>query len=204
MKKLIVLVLFTLIAHCMMGQIDLGVKAGINISNFKTNEVLTTDYRINSSANGSLGYHAGAFLRASLFGVFIQPELIFTSISSEFVVEELATTTQELAKQSIGRVDMPVIIGAKLGNLRLGLGPVGSVIISDNSDLKDISGYEAKIKSATIGYQLGAGFDIWKIVFDFRYESNLSKLGDYIDTGTVNEKFDSRAKQIIFSLGFRF
>ena len=204
MKKVFVLVLFAMAALSMTGQIDLGVKAGLNISNFKTSEILTNDYSINSSASGSLGYHAGAFMRASLFGLFIQPELIFTSISSEFVVEELATTTQELAKQNIGRIDMPVIIGAKLGNLRVGLGPVGSIIVNDNSDLKDISGYEEKIKSATIGYQLGAGFDIWKIVFDFRYESNLSKLGDYIEVDGVNEKFDSRAKQIIFSMGFRF
>ena len=78
------------------------------------------------------------------------------------------------------------------------------MLISDKSDLKDITSYEEKVKSATLGYQLGAGFDVWKFSFDFRYESNLTKLGDYIDTGAVQEKFDTRARQIIFSLGFRF
>ena len=204
MKRTILFITLTAVIQGVMAQIDLGLKAGLNISNFKSSEVLTQDYRINPAATGNLGYHAGAFMRVSLFGVFIQPELVFTSISSEFTVEELATSSEQLAKQSIGRVDVPVLLGAKLGALRIGLGPVGSVIVSDKSDLKDISGYEEKIKSATLGYQLGAGVDIWKLALDVRYESNLTKLGDYIDTGPVQEKFDSRAKQIIFSLGLRF
>ena len=196
-----------LFCMCAASQLDLGVRAGLNISNFRTSEILIPDqHRINSSAEGNLGYHAGGFVRANLFGLFIQPELIFTSISSDFVVEDISdpqNITRQLSKQSIGRVDVPVIIGAKLGNLRIGLGPVGSMIISDKSDLKEISGYEEKIKNATLGYQLGGGFDIWKFTLDVRYEGNLTKLGDYIDTGTVNEKFDSRARQVIFSLGFK-
>lgn len=207
MKKLSGIFILMIASMGIMAQVDLGIRAGLNVSNFKASEIVTSDYRINSSASGSLGYHAGGFIRASLFGLFFQPELIFTSISSEFVVEDITdpqNITSDIAKQSIGRMDVPVIIGAKLGNLRVGLGPVGSVVISDRSDLKDISGYEEKFKSATLGYQLGAGLDIWKFSFDFRYESNLTKLGDYIDTGAVQEKFDSRAKQLVFSLGFRF
>jgi len=204
MKRILILTALAVYALGTMAQIDLGVKAGLNISNFKSSEVLTQDYRINPTATGSLGYHAGGFMRVSLFGIFIQPELIFTSISSEYVVEEIATATEQLAKQKVGRVDVPVILGAKLGNMRIGVGPVGSVNVSGTSDLKDFSGYEEKIKSATLGYQLGAGFDIWRFALDFRYESNLTKLGDYIDTGQVQEKFDTRVKQIIFSLGFRF
>ena len=208
MRKAFGIITLALIGSGVMAQVDLGVRAGLNISNFKTDEVLIPDqHRINSTANGSLGYHAGAYIRAQLFGIFIQPELIFTSISSEFLVEDISdplNVTEQIARQSIGRVDVPVIIGAKLGNLRIGVGPVGSIVIADKSDLKDITSYEEKVRSATLGYQLGAGFDVWKFSFDFRYESNLTKLGDYIDTGTVQEKFDSRAKQLIFSLGFRF
>ncbi|KPL26168.1 MAG: hypothetical protein AMS23_02915, partial [Bacteroides sp. SM1_62] len=64
-------------------QIDFGIKGGLNISNVKASEVLTDDYRINPAASGNLGYHVGGFLRASLVGIFIQPELYFSSISSE-------------------------------------------------------------------------------------------------------------------------
>ncbi len=204
MKSTVFLCAAILFSDGLFAQIDLGAKAGLNISNFKSSEILTQEYSINPAATGSLGYHAGAFLRVSLFGVFVQPELIFTSISSEFTVENISTATEQLAKQTIGRVDVPVLLGAKLGNLRIELGPVGSVIISDKSELKKISGYEEKIKSATVGYQLGGGFDIWRFSIDCRYESNLSRLGDHIDTGSGQIKFDSRAKQLIFSLGFMF
>jgi hypothetical protein len=113
-------------------------------------------------------------------------------------------TIQDLAKQKIGRMDIPVLIGAKLGAFRLGLGPVGSIIVSDQSDLTDLTGYEATLKSATFGYQLGAGADIWKFCIDLRYEGNLTKLGDQINIGGQTLNLDDRMRQVTISLGFKF
>ncbi|MCK4854325.1 MAG: PorT family protein, partial [Bacteroidales bacterium] len=183
-----------------------GIKGGLNISNVKASEILTDDYRINPAASGNLGYHVGGFLRASLVGIFIQPELYFSSLSSEFKVEDLSGTgtAEQLVKQKIGRIDVPVLVGVKLGTFRLGLGPVGSIIVSDKSDLTDITGYEATLKSATFGYQIGAGVDIWKIGIDLRYEGNLTKLGDHLDIGGQTINLDNRVRQIIISLGISF
>jgi len=206
MKRMILISSLAIIFVNLSAQIDFGIKGGLNISNVKASEVLTDDYRINPAASGNLGYHVGGFLRASLVGIFIQPELYFSSISSEYKVEDIsgAGTAQQLVKQKIGRMDIPVLVGAKLGTFRLGLGPVGSIIISDQSDLTDITGYETTLKSATFGYQLGAGADIWKISIDLRYEGNLTKLGDHIDIGGQTVNFDSRVRQIIISLGISF
>ncbi len=202
MKRIILILGMTILFINLSAQMDFGIKGGLNISNIKASEVLTDDYRINPAAGGSLGYHVGAFLRASLVGIFIQPELVFTSVQSEYKVESLnSSTPEQLVKQKIGRMDIPVLVGVKLGTFRLGLGPVASVILSDNSDLTDITGYEATLKSATFGYQLGAGFDIWKINIDLRYEGNLTNLGDHIDIGGETINLDSRARQIIISLG---
>ncbi|GAJ11517.1 unnamed protein product, partial [marine sediment metagenome] len=187
-------------------QMDFGIKGGLNISNVKASEILTDDYRINPAASGNLGYHVGGFFRASLLGIFIQPELYFSSLSSEFKVEDLSGTgtADQLVKQKIGRIDVPVLVGVKLGTFRLGLGPVGSIIVSDQSDLNDITGYEATLKSATFGYQIGAGVDIWKISIDLRYEGNLTKLGDHLDIGGQTINLDNRVRQIIISLGISF
>jgi hypothetical protein len=206
MKRIILISTLAMMALSLFAQLDFGIKAGLNISNVKASEVLTDDYRINPAANGSLGYHVGGFLRASLVGIFIQPELYFSSISSEYKVEDLSGTgtVQELAKQKIGRMDIPVLIGAKLGAFRLGLGPVGSIIVSDQSDLTDLTGYEATLKSATFGYQIGAGADIWKFCIDLRYEGNLTKLGDQINIGGQTLNLDDRMRQVIISLGFKF
>ena len=203
MKRVTLLFAFCLSAATIFAQLDLGLKAGLNLTNI-SGEMLTTDYHIVSSQGSKLGYHAGGFLRATLFGIYIQPELVFTSIASEFTVTDQNTSIEQLAKQRIGRVDVPLIVGVKLGTLRMGLGPVGSIIVSDKSDLTDITGYETKLKSATFGYQLGVGLDIRKVGLDIRYEGNLSKLGDHMVVGGQQVNFDSRARQVIFSLSYRF
>ena len=46
--------------------------------------------------------------------------------------------------------------------------------------------------------------DIKKIGLDLRYEGNLTKLGDYIVVDGQQLDFDSRARQLIFSLGYSF
>ena len=204
MKKIITFLFISCLAvSAINAQVDVGVKAGLNLTNI-SGEINTDDYDILSSPGSKLGYHFGGFLRASLFGLFIQPELVFTSIASEFTVTDKNTAVEELGKQKIGRIDIPVIIGANLGSLRLGIGPVGSIIVSEKSDLTDITGYETKLKSATFGYHLGVGLNIWKLGFDIRYEGNLTKLGDQIVVGGQALTFDSRAKQGIFSLSYSF
>lgn len=206
MKKIILISGLAIFFLNLSAQMDFGIKGGLNISNVKASEILTDDYRINPAASGNLGYHVGGFFRASLVGVFIQPELYFSSISNEFKVEDISGsgTAEQLAKQKIGRMDVPVLVGVRLGTFRLGLGPVGSIVVADQSDLQDITGYETKLKSATFGYQLGAGVDIWKICIDLRYEGNLTKLGDHLDIGGRTINLDNRVRQIIISLGITF
>jgi hypothetical protein len=205
MRKSTLLAVFCLVALPGFSQLDFGVKGGFNLTNISA-DVMAGDYRIVSNPGSKFGYHAGAFLRATLFGLYIQPELLFTSVASEFSVTEqgIDPPVELIAKQRIGRIDLPVIVGVRLGTLRLGAGPVGSIIVSDNSELTDLTTYETSLKSATIGYQLGIGLDVWKAGFDVRYEGNLSKLGDQIDAGGIPVEFDSRAKQVILSLSFRF
>ncbi len=203
MKRITLFIVFCLITASIFSQLDFGVKAGLNLTNISA-DVLTDDYQIKSNDGSELGYHAGVLLRASLVGIFIQPELLFTSVASEYTVTDVNTSLETLAKQRVGRIDVPVIVGAKLGTLRLGIGPVASFIVSENSDLSDIPDFETTIKSATFGYQIGAGLNIWKFGLDLRYEGSLSKLGDQIIIGGESFNFDSRARQLIFSLSFEF
>lgn len=203
MKKITSVAAFCLLAYAASAQLEFGVKGGLNLTNIKT-DLVAGDYQICSDPASKIGYHVGGFMRASLFGIYIQPELVFTSIASEFTITDVNTSIEDIAEQRIGRVDVPVIVGARLGTLRFGVGPVASVIVSDKNDLKEITGYETSLKSATIGYQLGVGLDIWKAGLDIRYEGNLSKLGDRIVVGGQDINFDSRANQVIFSLSFRF
>jgi len=203
MKRITLISVFCLLTYSLFAQLDFGLKGGLNLTNISL-DTEAGDYQITSNPRSQVGYHFGGLMRVSLFGIFIQPELVFTSIATEYTVTELTTEIPNIAKQRIGRVDLPVVIGARLGTLRLGLGPVASIIVSDKSDLTYITGYETSLKSATFGYQVGGGFDIWKLGLDIRYEGNLSKLGDQIVIGGQPINFDTRARQIIFSLSYSF
>jgi len=44
------------------------------------------------------------------------------------------------------------MIGFKTGPVRLQLGPVASILISDDADLLDFDGFKEEYKSATSGY----------------------------------------------------
>jgi len=144
MKKITICLAIGLFPLAIYSQVDVGVKAGISLSNISA-DMVTNDYKIISTPESKMGYHFGGFVHASLFGVFIQPELLFTSIASDYIVTDLHTLEENVSDQRIGRVDVPVIIGAKLGTLRLGVGPVASFIVSNNSELEDITGYKQNL-----------------------------------------------------------
>ncbi len=203
MRKITLFAVFCFVAFPAFSQLDLGIKGGLNLTNISI-DMQAGDYYIKSKPGSQIGYHAGGLLRASLFGIYVQPELLFTSIASEFTVTDQNTADEEIASQRTGRIDLPVLFGFRLGTLRLGIGPVGSIIVSDKSELTDITGYETKLKSATFGYQVGIGLDIKKAGFDIRYEGSLSRLGDEIVVGGQPVDFDSKARQLIFSLSYRF
>ena len=49
------------------------------------------------------------------------------------------------------------MIGFNIGPVRLQLGPVASILISDDAYLLDFDGFKEEYKSATFGYQAGHG-----------------------------------------------
>ena len=172
---------------------------------FKASEIITDDYQLNVAGGTKLGYHIGLFTRVSFLGLFAQPELLYTTLRSETDVYDIVNQVElEPVQQQVGRIDVPAIIGGKIGPARLGLGPVASIIVLNRSELEDLTNYKEKLKAATIGYQAGVGFDVSSFSIDIRYEGNLSKLGDSVDLGDNKVNFDKRAKQIIFSLGLSF
>ena len=205
MKKLLfILVLFSLTLQ-VQAQIRLGFKGGLNMSKLKTDDFETTEYRIHNPGKFKTGFHVGMLVRASLFGMYMQPELVYTVLRSETEVYDLLNPGDpQIAQLQVGRLDIPVIAGGKFGPVRLGLGPVASFNLQSRSQVEDITEYVRDLKAMTIGYQAAAGVDGSNFAFEIRYEGNLSKLSDEIDVGGQTLKTDTRASQIIFSLALIF
>lgn len=199
--------------------IRFGVKGGVSSSKVKIEEAQFSTLNdaqtfMVEQGNSELGLHFGLFSRIQVLGFYLQPELLFTQSKGEVILTDITDSEapiSSLRKQKFNKFDIPVIFGKKFGPARIGIGPVASIMLSEDDGLKnklaDLTGtdVESNFKKATFGYQVGAGLDIFKFAtIDIKYEGNLSKLGEGVNIGGEDFNFDQRNPQWIFSLGIFF
>ena len=175
------------------------------------NELVITDKndikQLGISINdANYGVHLGFFAQAQLGKFFIQPEVLFNSNSVEYQLTDFseAGTYHALKKESFQNMDLPIMVGAKFGPLRLGAGPVGHVFINSKSELFDIKGYSQKFESMKWGYQAGVGLDIWKFIIDVKYEGSFDDFGDHMVFDGKRYSFDATPGRFVASLGIAF
>jgi hypothetical protein len=204
MKKLLALILVVLIAIPAFSQIKFGIKVGVATTTVPTYSTLGAN-TITALKTASYGFHGGVFLRLSLLGIYLQPEVLLATNSYEYHVT-MGTNPAVLKKQTFNKLDIPVLLGVKLGPIRLNAGPVATVQIGTPKALIDDPNFAEMYKGATFGYQAGAGFDLFKkLTFDVRYEGSLSgEFGDAATIGSQTFKLDSRQPSVLFSLGLMF
>ncbi len=207
MKRVAILVvLAVLLAVNASSQFRYGIRGGINTAYFRAKDVITDEnVRITTLNDATVGFHGGVMAQVSFFGLFFQPELLLSSIGSEVRVNDPEQNiVNQIREQSYTKLDFPIMVGKRFGPARVGIGPVGTIMLNTDSELDEL-GYREKFRSATFGYQLGAGLDIFKrFALDLKYEGNLSRLGSVINIGGQERKFDSRSRQFIVSLGVFF
>lgn len=208
MKKLALIVLSVLLALPAFSQVNFGLKAGASTTNVKMEDVKTltsgdTEYLVNAIKSANYGFHAGAFVRINMAGFYIQPELLFASRTDEYKITQ--GVEAEVVKQQFNRLDLPVMLGAKFGPVRLNAGPAARLLINSPKDLIDDADFKAMYNDLTFGYQAGIGFDIFKkLVVDLRYEGSLQKYQTKIDAGGEKVSLDDRPNAFLLSVGIMF
>jgi len=181
MKKIILSAFLICFSAAAFSQIlpsfQFGIKGGTNLSKLTTDNTLSSDNRS--------GYYAGVWARIGAAGIHFQPELYVAGKN---------TTLQNDAglknKVRFTSVDVPLLIGTKIGaagiGLRFNTGPVVSFILDDKQSLGDATGnvFRGDFKNQAVAWQFGTGFDFGKLGLDLRYETGLSKIGKsgYDDT----------------------
>jgi opacity protein-like surface antigen len=215
MKKIFVLSLIVLASIPAFSQVKFGLKAGISTTNLSMTEIKqitsgSTTYTVNAITSAKYGFHGGAFVRLTLLGIYLQPELLFTTRTNEYTVQNVTTgqtTAADIVKQNFNKLDIPVMLGLKLGPLRVNAGPVGSLLINSPKDLINNPNFKNNYNKMTIGYQAGLGFDLLKLLtFDLRYEGSLKKYQNQIQNlaGTTKVNLDDRTNAFLFSIGIIF
>lgn len=205
MKKLLLVILAVFIAIPTFSQLKFGLKAGVSTTTVPTYNFTTGTNTIDALKISSYGFHGGVFLRLSLLGIYVQPEAVVATNTYEYNVKQ-GTNPAVLTKQTFNKLNIPVLLGFKLGPLRINAGPVASIQIGSPKALINDPNFQNMYKGATFGYQAGAGFDLFKkLTFDVRYEGSLSsQFGKAIILGSQTFKLDSRQPSVLFSVGLMF
>lgn len=143
------------------------------------------------------GYQVGAFMRVKLFGLIIQPELLYTQAESGFNINGVGDY-----KLALDKVDFPVMVGYELGPVRLQGGPVLGIIAESTREQPNgtVLFVQDDYDRMAFGYQAGVGIDLWKFVIDIKYERDLTSIGDNLARG-----FEAKQRQnhFIFALGYK-
>lgn len=201
--------LLCLLSQNISAQFEIGIKAGLS-----STDVVSEGIMINENGKhfqlsldeANYGYHVGLYTRVSFLGIFIEPSFLLTSTETNFNLKSFGETdiVGTVFSESYQNLDIPLLIGMKVGFLRMQVGPVAHIFLSSSSDLYDISGYEQRFADATYGIQGGVGLDIWKFRIDINYEANLSAFGEHITIDGIPYSFGDNPSRIIASVGWKF
>ncbi|MHC2993071.1 hypothetical protein OB13_16355 [Pontibacter sp. HJ8] len=196
--RIFILTICTLFAMSTAAQAQItgGIKAGVGSANVAVRDVINnpSDYAKKESVTS---YHAGAFARISLLGLFIQPEAVFTQTGGRLESGPDATLANQVAEIEFNRLDVPVMAGVSIANLvRVQAGPVASMLLSAKQDGENIKSFMEK---SDWGYQAGVGIDIQKLSIDLRYE----RINKTYENSTDQSKYDLANQQLLLSLGLK-
>ena len=205
MKKFIVIILALVLAAPLFSQVKFGLKAGASTDFTFTDQTFKgTDFEVilQNAKDAEWGFQGGVFMRATFSGFYIQPELLLATATNSVSYEDVeGGGAPVIYNQKFNKLNIPVLLGVKIGPLRLNAGPAASVMISDPKEI--IQG--ATYKRATFGYQAGLGFDLFKrLTFDLRYEGNLNQFGEEIEIGDQNFQLDDRTGALLLQVGLIF
>jgi hypothetical protein len=192
--KLSVLLACVVFAQTAMAQLNLGVKAGANISKIDGRS-FKDEFRY--------GYHLGAFAEIGLGGkLSLQPEVLFnqyqTKVDTAFhAIYQNAFRDASSGDIKLNYLSVPIVLDYKLGNiLSLQAGPQFGVLMNKDKNLLE-NGKEA-FQNGDFSLLGGAQINISKLRLTGRYIVGLNNINDIDD----QEKWNSQAFQV--SLGFAF
>ncbi|HOL00572.1 MAG TPA: porin family protein [Paludibacteraceae bacterium] len=219
MKKFVYSAIFLLCGIFAYGQIDFGFKLGYNssVGLNDLNSITKGKYTLDSAKiDAKNNFMVGAFSRINFGKIYLQPELLYVGGKknySETVIVSEGNTASYDKKVTMSMIDIPVLLGyklldLKLANVRVFVGPkfrfnAGSKFKIENfNSTGEISKDDItkEIKKSQVGLESGLGVDILKLTIDARF--NLIK--DMYQTKLKEVTIDDfQANTIQISVGWK-
>ncbi|MBC35206.1 MAG: hypothetical protein CL663_04085 [Bacteroidetes bacterium] len=205
MKKLILLFAAVLITTASFSQLTFGPKIGYNTAKLSLDR---TD--INSDLKNNFQF--GIFLRIGK-KIYVQPEVNWLTQGSIFQTPLNSSLSPFKQEVNLKTVQIPLIIGArlidlKMVNFRVFGGPTASIVQEktiDNSITNLVNPItEAHLEDMIWSFQVGAGIDVLGVTVDIRYNIGLNKvIGQTVDVGSTPTTFDSKTSGFNVSIGYK-
>lgn len=196
MKRLIIVMVLLATSVAAKAQLQAGVKAGLSTANVEIQKLRNDPWQYTKAENVT-GYHAGAFARLQVAGLFVQPEAILTSTGGRIEVSDTDNMGVRVEDFKFNRLDVPIMVGYNFLNVvRVQAGPVSSTLLSARQEGQDIKQY---MENADWGFQAGVGLDIGSITADIRYE----RINRQLTNTSQQTGMQVNNQQFIFSLGYK-
>jgi Outer membrane protein beta-barrel domain len=212
MKKVIILVLcctfFQIVSNAQ--SFKWGIRAGISTPDVKPGDltpIQTLNNFVIKVEDANYGFHGGLWARGQFGKFMVQPEVVFNSNSVSYKITKVFNNRviDSIVKdESFKNIDLPLMLGYKLGGIRLMAGPVGHIQIGSSTGLSTVSDFTSKFAALKWGYQAGLGLDFGGLGLDLRYEGNFDKFGDYINIAGKQYDFASTPNRLIVSIAIGF
>lgn len=197
MKKLMLIAFLFSGISVLAQSAEFGLKGGLNYGatgDYETFSDASGDFINSFNGDNKAGFHAGLFAQFEIVGIFLQPELMYTELNTEYSDFDY----------KLSKIDVPVLVGLNvLGPLNIKAGPSFQYILKNEIEKASIK-IEDVENDVTVGYQLGAGIDLGRLGFDVRYEGAFTENTAFGLNETAQETFtiDSRPSQWILSLSY--
>ncbi len=191
------LVLLSTNAHA---QFAVGLRGGIHTQTAKPEDLPLPGNNGISVKDFKFGTQFGAWVRIGN-RFFIQPELTFNSNRTDFQFSQ-PNGVMTVVKEQYTNFDLPLLLGAKVGPVRLFVGPVGHLFLSSKSELADLQQFDENWKALTWGWQGGLGASFGRIGLDLRYEGGFDQYGEHLQFLGDNVKFSDNPGRLVLGVTF--
>ena len=160
----------------------LGIKGGVNLTELKT-EGLTyrgIGYVVDENLKGKTGYVGGIYMRLGR-KFFVQPEFLVSYKNGSINLPKSVSTGSLQLDINYSSIDLPIMLGYRLGPLHVMAGPVASYSIASSGSIaqairEKFPTVKDAVSQAYFSYTAGGGIDLLGFTLDIRYEGNITDL----------------------------
>ncbi len=206
MKNLVIAFILLLVLPAVSSaQFSMGLKAGIISPREQYKDITVgsgAESYVVAVKDIKFGTLAGIYLRMGK-RIYLQPEVLFQSNRTDFQISTPGTGNEVIKRSNYNTLQLPLLLGFKMGPFRFHAGPVGNYHLSSNSSLSDIQGFSEEWKKLTWGWlggvTIGGG---GRLALDARYEGNFNRFGEQIVFGGSNYSFDQRPASFVLALNY--